>query len=102
MSDKEPIWYEPSASTPQAQCLCCDYISLPERGTYLICPICFWEDSGQDIDELDLPSSSNHGLTLREGRNNFIRLGVCQEAMVKYLLSLERRKRFAYQLRKID
>ncbi|MGF1495158.1 MAG: CPCC family cysteine-rich protein [Microcoleaceae cyanobacterium] len=38
--------------------------SLLERGNYLICEICFWEDDGQDIDELDMKSAANHGITL--------------------------------------
>jgi len=25
-------------------CPCCGYLTLPERGAYDICPVCFWED----------------------------------------------------------
>ncbi|MDN5540030.1 CPCC family cysteine-rich protein, partial [Comamonas sp.] len=32
------------------QCPCCDYFSLDDRGEYSICSVCFWEDSGWDVD----------------------------------------------------
>ena len=46
-------WYEPDDPAPREICPCCDYLSLPERGNDLICPICFWEDDGGDVDALD-------------------------------------------------
>ena len=92
-------WYEPEDSTPREQCPCCDYISLPERGNYLICPICFWEDDGQDIDELDVSSGPNHGVTLREGRANFTEFGACEKDMVKHVISVEERKKFKREIR---
>ncbi|BDD03889.1 hypothetical protein AUTU_13720 [Aureibacter tunicatorum] len=95
-------WYEPEDSTPREQCPCCDYISLPERGNYLICPICFWEDDGQDIDELDVSSGPNHGITLREGRANFAKFGACEKDMVKHVISVEERKKFKREIRNIE
>jgi cysteine-rich CPCC protein len=29
-------------------CPCCGHATLSERGVYQICPVCFWEDDGQD------------------------------------------------------
>ncbi|MFF1770133.1 CPCC family cysteine-rich protein [Streptomyces sp. NPDC058249] len=29
-------------------CPCCGFLTLDERGSYEICPVCFWEDDGQD------------------------------------------------------
>lgn len=96
---EEPAWYKPPDPTPREQCPCCDYISLPERGNYLICPICFWEDDGQDLDALDEPSGPNQGLTLREGRVSFKRLGACERSMLEHVHSVEERKRFEYRPR---
>lgn len=87
------------------KCLCCGYRTLKERGGYDICPVCFWEDetypiihnnsidvlkrsgnyrseeySGEDV--LDIPSGANHGLTLRQGRENYKKYGACEESMV--------------------
>lgn len=94
-------WYEPEDSTPREQCPCCDYISLPERGNYLICPICFWEDDGQDINELDISSATNHDITLREGRANFLKFGAFEESMVKHVISIEERTAFKRKIRNL-
>ena len=81
--------YSPENDTPREQCPCCDYISLPERGDYLICPICFWEDDGQDLNQLNVPSGPNHGITLKEARENFKNFGACEKEMIKYVISKE-------------
>lgn len=94
-------WYSPEDPTPREQCPCCDYITLPERGGYLICPICFWEDDGLDIDELDIHSGPNH-ITLREGRANFKEFGASKSRIKKYVLSEEERLQFEYRPRDIS
>ena len=96
----EGVWYEPEDPTPREQCPCCDYVSLSERGNYLICPICFWEDEGGDINELDFHSGPNH-MTLRQGRENFKKYGACEEAMVKNVLSEKKRLKFNYEPRNL-
>lgn len=94
MNDNEPMWYAPKDPTPRHQCPCCDYVTLPERGNYLICPVCFWEDDGQDHDRLDVRSGPNHGITLRQGRENFKEFGACEEDMVKHVCSADKRLQF--------
>lgn len=86
-------------------CLCCGHLTLDERGGYDICPVCFREDDAYIVigdgviksvpvegeasaDEplsglIDVPSGANHGLTLREGRENYRKFGACEEAMVR-------------------
>jgi len=86
-------WYKPRNATPKHQCPCCDYITLPERGTHLICPICFWEDDGLDIDTLDTRSGPNR-MTLGEGRDHFIKYGACDSEMVKNVISERKRKNY--------
>ena len=58
-------------------CPCCNFRSLPRRGEYDICPVCFWEDDGSN--EPDLHSGPNH-MTLRAARDNFERIGAMSEA----------------------
>ncbi len=96
MTDEEMEWYSPKDPTPRHQCPCCDYITLPERGNYLICPVCFWEDDGQDHDKLDVGSGPNHGITLRQGRRDFQEFGACEEIMVKYVCSTTERLQFKF------
>ena len=88
----EGIWERTAALR---QCPCCDYFTLGERGSYEICRVCFWEDDGLDIDDLDRPSGPNH-MTLREGRENFIRLGACEQRMLPHVLPVEARSRYAH------
>ncbi|MDE6726418.1 MAG: hypothetical protein K2J80_00590 [Oscillospiraceae bacterium] len=84
-------------------CPCCGCLTLDERGCYDICPVCFWEDDAYliisdgeikgvlvdsdvcDDDLLDVPSGANHGLTLREGRENYRKIGACEENMRKHV-----------------
>lgn len=84
-------------------CPCCGCLTLDERGCYDICPVCFWEDDAYliiadgeikgvrvendvcDDDLLDIPSGANHGLTLREGRENYRKIGACVESMRKHV-----------------
>ncbi len=92
-------WYEPdNPSTHLEQCPCCDYISLPERFSYLICPICFWEDDGIDVDRLDSTSGPNH-MTLRQGRANFLAFGACDTEMLKNVLPVSNRSAFQHRPR---
>ena len=82
------------------QCPCCDYFTLEERGDYSICPMCFWEDDGLDVDELEQHSGPNH-MTLREARKNFLELGACDRNAVRHVVSIEKRKRYAFEQRNV-
>ena len=93
-------WYEPDDPTPREKCPCCDYVSLEERNNYLICPICFWEDDGVDIDDPDEHSGPNH-MTLREGRRNFLLVGACNENVINDVLPACERSSFEHRPRKV-
>lgn len=99
LTGKQIEWYAPDDPTPREQCPCCDYISLAERGNYLICSICFWEDDGQDVDELDMGSGPNHGITLREGRENFKSFGSCEREMLEHVLPESKRTGYEFKPR---
>ena len=82
------------------QCPCCDHFTLEERGMWDICPVCFWEDDGCDLDDLEsLGSGCNHGLTLQQGRDNFRRLGACDSEMIQHVLPEKGRRKFKYVAR---
>lgn len=75
---------EPAGIYP---CPCCGYLtfSVPrEDAIAYICPVCFWENDVFDPGEDD-PSDENGGMTLREGRENFLSCGAVRPDLVKYV-----------------
>jgi len=61
------------------RCPCCYFKTLSERGAYDICPVCFWEDDGQDDDDADrVFCGPNGGISLTQGRENYKNFGASQ------------------------
>jgi hypothetical protein len=57
-------------------CPCCGYKTISDRGGFEICPICFWEDDGQDDADADKVRGGPNGmLSLTRARQNFRRCG---------------------------
>jgi len=67
-------------STTRWLCPCCGYRTLAEEppGSYLICPVCFWEDDPVQFDEPNRRGGAN-GVSLNEARNNFRAFGASDE-----------------------
>lgn len=62
-------------------CPCCGRASLSERNSYDICKVCWWEDDGQDNSRADtVMGGPNYGLSLTQGRVNFLVHGICNPA----------------------
>ena len=58
----------PPGEGPYA-CPCCRYVTLSERGGYEICPVCCWEDDGQDEhDATEVRGGPNYSLSLSAAR----------------------------------
>ena len=85
-------------------CPCCGYDTLDpkQRLEYLICPICYWEDDGLDINSLDIESGANHNITLRHARQNFKAFGACEIKVKKWVMSVQERKNFEYNERVLE
>ena len=63
------------------KCPCCSYLPLSQRGYHETCPVCFWEDDGQDDHDADVVRSGpNAELSLTAARANFRQLGACDDA----------------------
>ena len=81
---------EPQKSPPVPgtfPCPCCGYRTFPvpsEDAIAYICPVCFWENDVFDPGE-DQPSDENRGMTLRQGREAFRRLGAVSEEFLQYV-----------------
>jgi hypothetical protein len=80
-------------------CPCCGHATLTERGLYEICPVCFWEDDGQDNHDADEWRGGPNRVSLREGRINFLRFGASIEADCE---SVRRPTPEEVQLRRFD
>lgn len=68
------------------KCPCCGFYAFDEpldNAVGDICPVCYWEIDSFVRDE-DEPSGANHGLSLYECRDNYLRFGACTEKMAKY------------------
>ena len=62
------------------RCPCCGCKTLPERGAFNICPVCFWEDDGQDDEDADeVLGGPNGDLSLSQGRLNYKAFGASRE-----------------------
>jgi hypothetical protein len=49
-------------------CPCCGYKTLPDRGAYDLCPVCWWEDEGVEPWEVSGPN----GRTLVEAQQEYL------------------------------
>ena len=45
---------EPYSQVTGHRCPCCQFRTLSARGAYEICPVCLWEDDGQDDHDAEL------------------------------------------------
>jgi hypothetical protein len=68
------------------RCPCClaQTLSLPE--SMELCPVCWWEDDGQDSDDaFDIRSTVNGELSLHEARLNYKQFGAAHPRFVRYV-----------------
>ena len=80
-----PSWSSSVRRAPYP-CPCCGFVTLPERGSYDLCPVCFWEDDGQDDHDADqVRGGPNYSLSLTEARRNFARTGAVEERLLPHV-----------------
>jgi hypothetical protein len=69
--------------TSAQRCPCCKFRTLSDRGGFEICPVCFWEDDGQDEHDADVVRGGPNGsLSLRQAQLNYQRFGASEETFV--------------------
>ena len=61
-------------------CPCCQHLTLQEEppGSYLVCPVCFWEDDPVQVADTSYKGGAN-AVSLREARDNYLRFGASEE-----------------------
>ena len=58
------------------RCPCCRLTTLSRRAAFEICPVCFWEDDGQDEhNAAEVCCGPNGDLSLTQGRLNYQSFG---------------------------
>ena len=85
MDDDGPVQWvrKPWQATKSYCCPCCGFKTLRGRGHFEICPVCGWEDDGQDESDKDRPLGGPNKLSLAAARENFKRLGAKEERVRK-------------------
>lgn len=74
--DENVDFIEGTPATFQA-CPCCGRRTLGSRGEYDICPVCWWEDDGQDNEQAcEEYGGPNSGVSLSRARLNFLSYGI--------------------------
>ncbi|WP_080662722.1 CPCC family cysteine-rich protein [Sinorhizobium meliloti] len=57
-------------------CPCCKHRTLSARAEHEVCPVCFWEDDGQDDADADeVRGGPNGHLSLSAARANYAAFG---------------------------
>lgn len=65
------------------RCPCCGYKTLYGRAGDEFCNVCFWEDDGQDEDDVDdVRGGPNGVLSLGQARVNFLEFGACDRKFI--------------------
>jgi cysteine-rich CPCC protein len=78
--------HQPRREGSTYRCPCCGCKTLPERGGDDICPVCFWEDDGQDDQDADVVRGGpNHALSLTQARANYRSFGACEERLLPHV-----------------
>jgi hypothetical protein len=65
-------------------CPCCGHKTLETEyyGSYLLCPVCFWEDDQMQLEDPTYAGGANP-FSLRECQRNYIEFGACDLNMKK-------------------
>lgn len=79
------------------QCPCCDYFTFREHDSGEVCPVCFWENCGLELEEhaqFFVASKSNDGKSLFDARVNFEKFGACGQEWTKKVCTISERSQF--------
>jgi len=77
---------KPTEKQPTYRCPCCGHLTLCGRAGYEICPVCFWEDDGQDSHDADeVRGGPNSSLSLTQARQNFREFGASDRKSLQHV-----------------
>lgn len=68
------------------RCPCCGYKTLEAPNAMGLCPVCWWEDDGQeDVDASDVRLTVNGQLSLDEAREYYTCCGAAHPRFIPYV-----------------
>ena len=68
------------------RCPCCGLKTLEAPGVLALCPVCWWEDDGQeDVDASEVRMTVNGALSLEEARGHYARCGAAHPRFLPYV-----------------
>ena len=68
------------------RCPCCGLKTLEAPGALALCPVCWWEDDGQeDADASEVRLPVNGDLSLAEARSFYSRYGAAHPRFLPYV-----------------
>ncbi len=68
------------------RCPCCGFRTLEAPATLGLCPVCWWEDDGQeDEDATDVRNTVNGELSLSEAREFYSQCGAAHPRFLPYV-----------------
>ena len=68
------------------RCPCCSSMTLTKPDAMELCPVCWWEDDGQDSDNpSEVHATVNGQLSLAEARQNFAAFGAAHPRFQTYV-----------------
>jgi hypothetical protein len=68
------------------RCPCCGYKTLEAPGALVLCPVCWWEDDGQeDRDASEVRLTVNGELSLEEARAYYAQCGAAHPRFQPYV-----------------
>ncbi|MGA7833446.1 MAG: CPCC family cysteine-rich protein [Terracidiphilus sp.] len=74
------------AQETRFRCPCCGWKTLTAPGALVLCPVCWWEDDGQeDCDSSDVRLTVNGTLSLDEARTHYLRCGAAHPRFLPYV-----------------
>ncbi len=78
--------WHPMAVLPPVACPCCGSLTLHGRDVFNICPVCYWEDDGQDEEDASIVRGGpNADLSLMQARVNYQTFGACCREMLQHV-----------------
>jgi hypothetical protein len=74
---------EPTGKQKTYRCPCCKFKTLHGRAGFEMCPVCWWEDDGQDEHDAEVVRGGPNGtLSLSQAQKNFENYGACEESFI--------------------